>query len=264
MSDNTTIIAFLGKGGVGKTALSAITGKIFMEASKRVLFIDADPAEGLATALGISGYKTIGVAREEIIGHARIASGDQEKERLAEIIDYCLLESLHEEPAFSAIVMGQTNRLGCYCPINSLLRNAIGSIAEQFDVVIVDAEAGIEQVNRQVVERVNYPVIVSDNSLRSVRSVKLILDTIERSPSMNPVKTGVVFNRVDKFDMELAAEIAQCGIGIYGTVPPDLLISDFDRLGEPITSLPADSAAVQSMKLIIKGLQIMSPDKEIN
>ncbi len=255
MATETEIFAFLGKGGVGKTALSAISGKIFIESSLRVLFVDADPAEGLATALGISGYKTIGVAREEIIRQARIANSDQEKERLSEIIDYCLFESLYEGPCFSAIIMGQTNSLGCYCPVNSLLRNTISSIAERFDIVIIDAEAGIEQVNRQVVERVNYPVIVSDNSVRSVRTVNSILETIQRSPMMAPARTGVIFNRVDSPDAGLLETVKGFHLEIYGSVPPDPEISEFDLRGRAMTSLPGDSVAVQSMMRIIKGLQ---------
>ena len=45
------IIAFLGKGGSGKSILSSLTGKIAKSRNKRVLYIDADPAMGLATAL---------------------------------------------------------------------------------------------------------------------------------------------------------------------------------------------------------------------
>ena len=51
----TRIIAFSGKGGVGKTSLAAVTVKALTEKfpHKKILAIDADPAVGLATALGI-------------------------------------------------------------------------------------------------------------------------------------------------------------------------------------------------------------------
>lgn len=119
---NTTSFAFLGKGGTGKTILSALTAKLAIDSKKRTLLIDADPAMGLATALGATGFKTIGEAREEIIKEARIASKTEEQNRLSEIIDYLLLEALYETPEYSLLVLGQTNTLGCYCPINSLLK----------------------------------------------------------------------------------------------------------------------------------------------
>lgn len=261
MEDRCQVIAFLGKGGVGKTALSAIAGKIFLDSSRRVLFIDADPAEGLATALGLSGYKTIGRAREEIIRHARIAGSEQEKEQLADIVDYCLLEALFEGGDFSAIVMGQTNSLGCYCPVNNLLRRTIRAIAGQFDVVIIDAEAGIEQVNRQVAERVTHAFIVSDNSLRSVRTVSSIMETINKAPMMSPVKTGVIFNRVKAVDLNLTEEMARQGLEIFGVVAPDPLVADFDSRGAPLTSLPLESAAVRDMAQILDRLQSAAPEK---
>jgi CO dehydrogenase maturation factor len=192
--------AFIGKGGVGKTILSTLAGRIFMERGERVLFIDADPAMGLATSLQVDGFKTIGRAREEIIREAKISNSVEEKERLSEIIDYLLLEALFERDRFSMIVMGQTETLGCYCPINNLLKNTIGSFASQYDVVIIDAEAGIEQINRQVVESVQYPVIVTDNSMKGVKTALMIEDRIRNIPAMSPVKTGLIFNRVESAD----------------------------------------------------------------
>ena len=55
MEKNATIIALSGKGGVGKTSISAAIVKLLVEAypDKKILAIDADPAVGLSTALGI-------------------------------------------------------------------------------------------------------------------------------------------------------------------------------------------------------------------
>ena len=72
------IIAFLGKGGVGKTVLSALTGTILSARGKRVLLVDADPAMGLTSALEVSDIKTIGTAREEIIHQASISNSSEE------------------------------------------------------------------------------------------------------------------------------------------------------------------------------------------
>ena len=151
--------------------LSALTGKLFMELGRKVLFIDADPAMGLAASIGAENFKTIGRAREEIIKRARIASTIEEKERLGEVLDYVLLETLYERPGYSLIVMGQTDTLGCYCPVNGLLRRTIVGPVSNYDAVI-DAEAGIEQVNRRS-PNPSRPVI-RPTTLRGVKTALMI------------------------------------------------------------------------------------------
>ena len=63
------IIAFAGKGGVGKTSLAALTVRLLTESNPdaRVLAIDADPAIGLSTALGVDVTHTVDDVRKEFI-----------------------------------------------------------------------------------------------------------------------------------------------------------------------------------------------------
>lgn len=246
------IIAFLGKGGVGKTVLSALMGSILSAQSRKVLFVDADPAMGLTSALEVSDIKTIGTAREEIIRQAKISNSSEEKERLADIVDYLLMEALYEGPDFGMIAMGQTNTLGCYCPINNLLRSTIKEIASQYEVVIIDAEAGIEQVNRQVVESVHYPVIVTDNSKRGAQTATMISQLLKKVPQMAPVKVGAVFNRVIEADKDLMNIIRNAGMEYYGNVKPDPAISKLDRHGTSIAKIDITSLAISGMISILE------------
>ena len=64
----TTIFAFCGKGGVGKTSLSAAFIRLLSEQypQKRILAVDADPAVGLSTALGIEPPMTLDYIRLRI------------------------------------------------------------------------------------------------------------------------------------------------------------------------------------------------------
>lgn len=248
----TYTIAMLGKGGVGKTMLSAIFGRIFSDMGKRILMVDADPVQGLSTALDVRDIKTIGQARVEIIEKAQLADSEEEKERVADIIDYLLMESLYETPRFSLISMGQTDRLGCYCPINSLLRNTIQAIGSQYDIIIIDAEAGIEQVNRQVVETVDYPVIVTDNTKRGMNTAFMIGDMINRVPKMKPKNTGIVFNRIENTSVKFIDQIDDSELSYYGYIRPDKTISKMDMNGETLFDIRSDASSITEIKSIIE------------
>jgi predicted O-methyltransferase YrrM len=56
------------------------------------------------------------------------------------MVDYLMLEALYEAPDFSLLVMGRTDTVGCYCPLNELLRGTIAAISSQYDVIIIDAD----------------------------------------------------------------------------------------------------------------------------
>ena len=245
----TKVLAFLGKGGTGKTVLSALSGKIAIGQKKKLLFVDADPAMGLTTALGITGIKTIGQAREEIIGRVKNYQ-ETEEEDIRGAIDYFLMETLYETPDYCMYAMGHTDTIGCYCPVNNLLRETIDSVAENFDVVIIDAEAGIEQINRQVTARVHFPVLVTDNTVRGVRTTILARETIAAFSGMNPVLTGVLFNRVEHADDALREQIVRAGLTDLGSVPADAGIAEFDRTGRSILELPEDSRAVTALRAV--------------
>ena len=69
MERQTKILAVAGKGGVGKTSLSAAFVRLLSQAypDKRILAIDADPAVGLATTLGVEVRETLDDIRKSIV-----------------------------------------------------------------------------------------------------------------------------------------------------------------------------------------------------
>ena len=130
MSESRTsgklVIAMCGKGGAGKTAFTAMARTVLSKSGRagKLLLIDADPAMGLTHAVGVGVRRTMGEVREEIIGTAK-GGKQEEKARLADKLDYLTLEALTETDEFALVAMGRTETLGCYCPVNSLLRDSI-------------------------------------------------------------------------------------------------------------------------------------------
>jgi len=163
------LIAICGKGGTGKTAFTAMLTKVLLDSGRggKLLLIDADPAMGLPLALGVTVERTMGQIREEIIHTAR-RGGEEEKRQVVDMIDYMAFEALHEEEQFALLAMGRTETLGCFCPINSILKETIQTLSKSFDTIIIDGEAGLEQINRQVVGKLDILIIVSDATSRGL------------------------------------------------------------------------------------------------
>ena len=164
------ILALTGKGGVGKTSLSAIIVKILSEnyKDKKILAIDADPAIGLATALGVDVKITLDDIRTEIIN--TVEGGDTKTAlELVGESRYKIAEAIVEKDNFAFLAIGRPETKGCYCRINSYLKSVIETVGNQFDYIVIDCEAGIEQVNRRVIEenarKLNIPIHIFESNI---------------------------------------------------------------------------------------------------
>ena len=75
----STVIAVLGKGGTGKTVVSALTARALLDAGKGpLLLVDADPAGGLTYAVGADMHRTIGAVKERLIHAAENPNADRD------------------------------------------------------------------------------------------------------------------------------------------------------------------------------------------
>ena len=109
-----------GKGGVGKTSVSATIVKLLVEAypDKKILAIDADPAVGLSTALGIDVGITIDDIRKEIVSVVEDGNTRAAIEVLGDA-RYKIFDALVETDGFAFIAVGRPESAGCYCKRNT-------------------------------------------------------------------------------------------------------------------------------------------------
>ena len=231
MSRETKIIALTGKGGVGKTSISAALVKLLVEEfpEKKILAIDADPAIGLATALGIEPELTLDDIRNEIV--ANVEDGNTK-------------EAIVEKEGFAFLAIGRPESAGCYCRINSYLKEVITMISEQFDYVVIDGEAGIEQINRRVMEKVTHLLLISDTSKKGLEVIK----TIE-NVAMELVKydrIGLIVNRVE--DPAMIERLDTRGLELLAAIPSDKKLALYDFEGRSIMELPEESPVVVNVR----------------
>ena len=240
------IIAVCGKGGVGKTTISALLCRLVLEKEGiRGLAIDADPGGGLSQTLALPVKKSVNDLRGQIITSA----GDEKGNRatLAASIDYQLWESLTEYRNLAFLSVGRPEEEGCYCQVNSLLREAIHLLAEQFDVVIIDAEAGIEQVNRRVIDYIDQLILVSDLSVKGVRVAESIREVAVRNLKINQVQ--LLLNRVNRSregkNVEKIAGLSD--LPVLGWLPEDETVFDFDFNEHSFLQFP-DTPVMQTIR----------------
>jgi CO dehydrogenase maturation factor len=252
---HSSVTAVVGKGGVGKTVVTALLARELLERrAGRLLLVDADPAEGLTLALGVEGWHTVGEIRERLIADAR-AAGRDATVSWAEVMAYRLLEALHEQPGWSLVTMGRSEARGCFCSVNSLVRDAIDGLAHSFDHLIVDAEAGVEQVQRHVTRAVTRAIVVCDASQRSLHTARLLRGLFgaqptahERgSPATAPALCAVL-NRAPGPSASARRALEGLGLPILAELPRNDELARFDERGRRLLDLPSASPVVEAVR----------------
>ncbi len=246
-------VAVCGKGGTGKTVLTAMMAKVLRESRRdlRILLVDADPAMGLQSALGVSVERTIGEIREEVIRTARRANKEESIET-AEMLDYMVLDALYETEGYSLLVMGRTEAAGCFCPVNELLRGAIETLSENFDLVLIDGEAGLEHINRKVVQELDTLLIVTDASARGMQTAAMIKKMVEEDGVIECARLGLIFNRAANGQGSIERSANEIGLQLLGRIPEDPNITDYDLQGRPIFGLPDTSPSIVAVKKLVE------------
>ena len=248
------IIAVTGKGGVGKTSLSAAMVRLLAQENPgaRILAIDADPAMGLSTALDVEVTRTLDDIRRSVMQHAQKGRTQGAVDVLAEA-RYEILDTLVEKEDFTFLAIGRPETAGCYCAINTYLKAVIGLLAKEFDHVVIDGEAGIEQVNRRVLERVSHLVMVTDQSRKGIH----VINTIRRVANELVVadRFGVVVNRA--LDPALTESLDFGDLSVSVVIPEDPAHARNEVLGNSVFTLPDGSPLLAGARSMLDAFGLL-------
>ncbi len=249
------VVAVGGKGGVGKTAVSAISTKLMVQNAVRCLVIDADPVISLTHALGETPRHTIGGFRENVI------EIPEEKRAVRERPIKDSIRDLLQETGrgYDLLVMGRAEGPGCFCGLNDLLRYGIETVAKEYEVSLVDCEAGIEQVNRRSVHKIDKLLLVTDTSRRGLETIRQVRAVAEKYTDGSPVQAFLLVNRITSEDEKerIKGLMEASDPEVIGWLPEDSNIREFNLAGTPLLDLPDSSPSVVAMRDILRRIALV-------
>lgn len=246
------VIAVSGKGGVGKTSITALMIKLLSEdkSKKNILAIDANPDSNLPNVLGISVDKTVGMVTDQLKKSIERAEIPLEMTK-EDILESRVFEILKETPSFDILVMGRGEGEGCYCPVNALLTHIIDTLSKNYDLTIMDMEAGLEHLSRRTDRDVDVMFIVTDPSSMGLQTAKRIKE-LAKEVHIQFKKIYLIANRFKpEMESKIKEDAKKIGVELAGIVPYDENVFNYNIEGKALTSLPNDNPAVASMKKIL-------------
>ena len=245
-------IAISGKGGVGKTLLSAMLSRVFAESGYSVIAIDADPDANLAATLGFPNPEKITPISEmsDLIEERTGVKPGQTAPyfRLNPKVDDIPEKYALKQDGIKLMRMGRIKKggSGCYCPENALLKALLTHLlVARNEVVILDMEAGIEHLGRGTASMVDKLIVVVEPGRRSIETA---LNIKELAAEIGLRNIAVVGNKVrTQSDREFLISSLP-GFEFLGFIPYDQAIVDADLASLPILDASQDvKAAVREI-----------------
>jgi len=248
-------IAVAGKGGTGKTTFSALMIKQLLLSGKRpILAVDADANANLNEALGLEVEQAISDVINRLAKNMDPIPAGMTKDQY---ISFKIHETLSEGDDVDLLVMGGPEGQGCYCYPNNLLRQFLLTLSNNYPFIVMDNEAGMEHLSRRTTDEVDVFFVISDGSVRGIRSagrIKQLIDSLD----LKIKEKYLVITRISEEELaEVQDEVEKTGLKLIGIIPNDELVTEYDRQSKPLIDLPDDSKAVKAVKKILENAGIL-------
>jgi CO dehydrogenase maturation factor len=174
-----------------------------------------------------------------------------------QIIEGDVFRSLIEMDKFDILEMGRQEGEGCYCFINSVLKNVIDTLSENYDITLLDSPAGLEHFSRKTGRNVTDLIIVTDPSKMGIHTMKRIIE-LTKEVSLEFENIWIIGNRFpDSLKEALEREvenITERNVKLLGFLPDDKTISEYNFLGKNLLELGEKEEVFQRAKEMFKAI----------
>ena len=248
----TIKIAVAGKGGSGKTSITALVIRYLKKNGKvPILAVDADPNANLGESLGLQIGQTIGTILDGF-QHEKISiPPGMTKEAY---LDYKLNETVVESEGLDLVTMGRGQGPECYCYPNTVLKKFIDGLSDNYTYVVMDNEAGMEHLSRKTTDEVDVLLLVSNHSVKGVRAIARIMELVDEL-KLRIKRKLVVINLVpDKLDPLVADELKRLKLKANVLIPQDEALYRYDLEQKPLMEMPDNSPVVQAINILMADL----------
>ncbi len=246
MAENL-VISISGKGGTGKTTVTALLLKWLIQNTEKIsLVVDADPATNLPDVLGVELHRTVGQSSKELKDKIEAGTLSPTLSK-KDVIEANVFQTLVEEDRFDLLAMGRSEGEGCYCFVNNMLTRILDTLTRNYEVALLDMEAGLEHLSRRTDRDVDSMIVVTDPSkmgLETARRIKEIIDEVH----IDVKHIYLVGNRFTPDLEELLQKTADdIGLEYGGIIPVDENVIAFNLTGKPLLDIPDDSPAYKAV-----------------
>ncbi|WP_144461371.1 septum site-determining protein MinD [Siminovitchia fortis] len=248
------IVITSGKGGVGKTTTSANLGTALALQGKKVCLIDTDIGlRNLDVVLGLENriiYDLVDVVEERCKPHQAIVKDKRFEDKLFLL------------PA------AQTSDKTAVSP--EQMKNLVSDLKQDYDYVLIDCPAGIEQGFKNAVAGADKAIVVTTPEISAVRDADRIIGLLEKEEHIEPPK--LIINRIRSRMMKEGEvldvdEITQhLSIDLLGIVQDDEEVIKSSNQGEPIALNPNSKASIAyrniGRRILGESVPLQSLDEE--
>lgn len=233
-------LAITGKGGVGKTTLTALLAQAYANTGRQVLVVDVDPSPCLAGALGfpaelraqLKPIAEMDALIEERTGAKPGTVGGffTLNPRVDDIPER--FSVLHE--GVRLLEMGSVNMggSGCICPESAMLKTLFTHLLFRKDeILLLDMYAGVEHLGRATVDFVDAMLVVVEPTRRSIGTAAQIK---KLANDIGLTRLYLVGNKVRSHEEAEFIEAESPNLPLLGYLPADLRVEEADRFGVPV------------------------------
>ncbi|GAG00290.1 unnamed protein product, partial [marine sediment metagenome] len=225
---------------------------------ENILVIDADPDANIGDIIGkeIKFSETIGGKMTKLQERIQKRQIPLEVSK-NQIIESEVFDALIEMDDFDLIEMGRSEGEGCFCSVNNALKRIIDVLAKNYDVVLIDAPAGLEYFARKTGQDVTDLIIVTDPSKMGFHTMERIVE-VSKEVHLKFKHILVIGNRfpgdLEDIILKRIENIDDDRLKFLGILPYDEEISTLNLTGDNLLNLSSENPFYKSAKTLFASI----------